>query len=179
MPENQVFLASHTPFAATDWMPSGSGILTWSVFSIYRATLWQVGPLSMSAAAISEQPPVPRISNPAFALQFEYLRNVSADYIIEASQRELKRLALADSAQIATWILALREIIADAGRGDLLWIVFTPSVGVRFLSQRFSQSELLGDIADADFCQAFADIWFHPDCHSAKLRRSLLQEASA
>ena len=170
MPENQVFLASHTPYGATAWTSNGSGILTWSVFSIYRATLWSVGALAMSGD---------RISNPGFALQFEYLRNISADYILEASQRELKRLALHDAESISSWIAAMREIIPDTSRGDLLWIVFMPGHGVRFLSQKFSQSELLGEIQDAQFCQAFADIWFHPECHSAKLRRSLLQEVAA
>lgn len=170
MPENQVFLASHTPYEATAWTPSGSGILTWSVFSIYRATLWSVGSLT-----VSEQ----GISNPSYALQFEYLRNISADYIIEASQREMLRLGLHTDANIQRWILAMRGIIPDTSRGDLLWIVFTPGQGVRFLSQKFSQSELLGEIADAEFCLALADIWFHPDCHSAKLRRSLLQEDAA
>lgn len=170
MLETQVFLASHTPFGATEWIANGSGNLTWSVFSIYRATLWSVGALAMS-----EQ----RIINPGFALQFEYLRNISADYIVEASQRELTRLALYEQERIHGWQAALRDILPDTSRGDLLWLVFIPGQGVHFLSQKFSQYERLGAIEDSDFCQAFADIWFHPNCHSAKLRRALLQEAEA
>lgn len=159
------FLTSQMGNDSPDWQQQGSGLLTWSVFSIYRATLWTAGSLELH----ENQP-----GNNAFALQFEYLRNVSADYIIDASQREMLRIASATDTAIAQWTDQLRTIIPDAGRGDLLWILFLPEQQeVRF----YNDEQLLGSMVSSGFPRAFADIWFHQQCHSPRLRNQLLGEA--
>ena len=155
------FLSGLVGTDSPEWQQQGSGLLTWSVFSIYRATLWTAGPLALEGSQ-------PR--NAAFALQFEYLRNVSADYIIDASQREMSRLSAQPAPQLDSWLAQLRSIIPDAGRGDLLWIVFLNQQEVRF----YTHEQLLGTITDGTFPQAFANIWFHPQCHSPTLRQQLL-----
>ncbi len=159
------FLTSQMGNDSPDWQQQGSGLLTWSVFSIYRATLWTAGTLELH----ENQP-----GNNAFALQFEYLRNVSADYIIDASQREMLRIASATDTAIAQWTDQLRTIIPDAGRGDLLWILFLPEQQeVRF----YNDEQLLDSMVSSGFPRAFADIWFHQQCHSPRLRNQLLGEA--
>ncbi|MFL9609481.1 chalcone isomerase family protein [Methylobacillus sp. Pita2] len=160
----QDFFSSQNSDNSLEWHMQGSGVLTWSVFSIYRATLWTAGPLKLH----NNQP-----ANSAFALQFEYLRNVSADYIAEASQRELLRLAEHPEQLVQSWMQGLREILPDAGRGDLLWILFRPALDVGF----YKDGHRLGEIVDPAFCQAFSGIWFHENCHNPRLRKQLLKEA--
>lgn len=145
------------------WQSQGTGTLTWSVFSVYHATLWTSGPLVLEAG----EP-----ANPRFALQFSYLRNVSAESIVEASQREIARLAEPTLEQMQRWEAALRKVMPDARRGDVLWMIFERGQAVSF----HHADGALGRIADPDLAIAMAHIWFHPDCHSQRLRLQLLKE---
>jgi hypothetical protein len=159
----QDFLNTHAPqTAASGWQQQGSGILSWSVFPIYRATLWTAGALQIEGE---------ELHNHVFALQFGYLRKVSSEHTIEASSREISRLHAHIPQEILDgWLATLSRILPDTEKHDELWAIFDLNHGVSF----FSNDQPLGQIDDATFSKAFADVWFHLNCHSPKLRQALL-----
>ncbi|MCB5185861.1 chalcone isomerase family protein [Methylobacillus gramineus] len=163
MEDIQDFLTLQTASPANSWLQQGTGTLTWSVFSIYRASLWTLDSLHLVNNSIANQ---------AFALRFEYLRTVTAEYILKASRTELQRLGHAPDQSIQQWQNALAGIMPDVVKGDIVWIIFQPGIKVSF----FQQTTTLGEILDPAFCTAFASIWFDPDCHSKTLRSALLQK---
>lgn len=159
----QDFLNTSAPqTAASGWQQQGSGVLSWTVFPIYRATLWTAGVLEIE----SEE-----LRNYVFALQFGYLRKVSSAHTIEASRKEISRLhANIPQETLDGWLASLSRIIPDTEKHDELWAIFDLKHGVNF----FSNNQPLGQIQDAAFSKAFADVWFHLSCHSPKLRQALL-----
>lgn len=139
-----------------DWHLCGQGLFTWSVFRVYRAALH---------AQAERFDPQGR-----FALDLNYLRNVSAEQIAQTSVQEMQRLAGVDSQTAQIWGEQLQNILPDVGLGDRLIGVFDPGVGVRFYG---GQSEL-GCIADVGFLRAFAAVWLDPDTRAPALRAKLL-----
>ncbi|WP_293779643.1 chalcone isomerase family protein [uncultured Oxalicibacterium sp.] len=156
------FLDEHMPIKGV-WQQQGTGTLTWSVFSVYHATLWTAGALRLGASMPA---------NDSFALQFAYLRNVSAESILDASEREITRLSKPASEQLTVWMQALRDIMPNAGRGDALWMIFQRGRSLTLLNDKAT----LGCIEDGALTDAMARIWFDPECHSQNLRLALLKE---
>jgi hypothetical protein len=136
----------------------GHGELTWFGLRIYQATLWA-----------AEQPFTP--SKP-FALQLDYYRNISRERLVNASIREIKRLAKHPIAAntIADWESRLQEVLIDVQTGDQLIGVYLPEYGMRL----YQRERLLGSISDMALAQAFFDIWLNPDTEDNKLRQQLL-----
>ena len=138
-----------------NWTLTGSGVFSWSVFRFYRASLFQTGPLDGSHP---------------YALDLLYMRNLSAQQIVQTSVDEMLRLRPEYEADASAWGEALNAFIPDVGLGDRLVGVFEPGSGVAF----FSGHKLLGQIKSVAFADAFAAIWLDEKTQSPSLRSALL-----
>ena len=135
-------------------------MFSWTVFKLYRARLFVSG--------------VQYDANQPFVLDLSYLRTLPAEMIVSASIDELKRLRQPAPEVLESWSETLRRIVPDVTLDDRLVGCFTPGQGVSF----YSATELLGEINDPAFAEAFAAIWLDPDTRSASLRESLLGEGA-
>ena len=144
------------------WQVHGQGLFTWSVFRVYRAALHVQGDEFDTAAPCASAEP--------FALDLNYLRNVSADQIVQTSVQEMRRLREPDEAALALWGEQLQAILPDVGLGDRLVGVFVPGKGVSF----FGREAALGQIDDPAFAEAFAAVWLDAQTRAPALRANLL-----
>lgn len=140
------------------WQMQGQGMFTWSVFRVYRMALHVTDGYKPDGL---------------FALDLNYLRNVSAAQITSASVDEMRRICASDEADLARWGEQLGRILPDVSLGDRLIGVFDPGKGVWF----YSAHALLGCIDEPAFGPAFAAIWLDPSTRAPKLRAQLLGEA--
>jgi len=138
------------------WHIHGQGIFTWSVFRVYRAALHVQGE-RFDAGAL-------------YALDLNYLRNVSAEQIVQTSVEEMRRLSGIDESRLTQWSEQLRTILPDVSLGDRLVGVFVPGEGVTF----FSREAALGQVQDPAFVNAFAAVWLDAQTRAPALRAQLL-----
>ena len=146
---------------AQTWTLSGEGVMSWTVFKLYRARLFVAGDYYDPAQH--------------FVLDLTYLRNLTAEMIVSASIDELNRLRQPDAELLKKWTDSLMQIVPDVGLDDRLIGCFTPQQGVRF----YDATGFLGEIVDARFAESFAAIWLDPQTRSSSLRQALLGENPA
>ena len=139
---------------------SGNGELRWFGFRIYSASLWSAS--------------TPFDPNQTFALELTYARAISRQRLVEASIEEIRRLSGSrfSETQYSQWQTELAATLRDVVEGDQLVGVFLPGTGIRF----YSRTQLLGQISDPEFAQAFFNIWLDPKSRDAQLRKHLLGE---
>lgn len=157
---NMITIPTSLPKSVTDsfpanWTLTGSGVFSWSVFRFYRASLFQAGPMD---------------GNHPYALDLLYMRNLSAQQIVQTSVEEMIRLRPECQSQAASWGETLHGFIPDVGLGDRLVGVFEPGKGVSF----FSGHQRLGQVHSEAFADAFGAIWLDEKTQSPSLRSALL-----
>lgn len=152
---------------AADWrdaLPqarlSGHGELRWFGFRVYDASLWSTT--------------TPFDPNQTFALELTYARAISRERLVKTSIEEIRRLSGSryTENQYSQWQAQLDNILLDVVEGDQLVGVYLPGTGARF----YNRTQLLGQILDPDFAQAFFNIWLDPQSRDAQLRQHLLGE---
>ena len=143
----------------------GSGTLRWFGLRIYDAVLWTTPARPGAAPAAGGAD----FSRP-LALQLRYARNLSGTAIAERSTEEIGKLGLGTPAQRAQWDQAMRKLFPDVSDGTTLAGLHLPGRGARF----FLNGRLLGEIADAEFSQAFFSIWLDARTSAPELRTALL-----
>ena len=142
---------------------NGQGSYRWFGLKLYDAYLWcETRPAR--AAQVWRTP---------FVLELVYARNLSGQRIAEASIGEMRKLERGTPGQQAEWLRWMSEIFPDVQEGTRLSGVFLPGKGIRF----YRDGELLKEIADAEFAQAFFAIWLDEQSGAAGLRRALLGAA--
>ena len=139
---------------------AGEGNYRWFGLKLYDAQLW-VG----SAA----NPPAP-----PYALELRYARTLQGAKIAEASRDEMRKLGLGSETQHAAWLSAMQRLFPDVQEGSRLTGVHRAGLGARF----YLDGKLLGEIADAQFANAFFGIWLAPKTSAPELRAALLQNAA-
>jgi len=139
---------------------NGNGELRWFGFQIYRSVLW-------GASA-------PFDPNQTFALALSYARHISGARLVQTSIDEMRRLSGArySEQQYARWQVVLEHSLRDVDAGDQLIGVFLPGIGCRF----YSRTQLLAEVSDLDFAQAFFRIWLDPRSKDAQLHKYLTGE---
>ena len=142
------------------WSLTGSGVFSWSVFRFYRASLFQSGPMD---------------GHHPYALDLLYMRNLSAQQIVQTSVEEMIRLRPSCQDESQAWGETLNEFIPDVGLGDRLVGVFEPGQGVSF----FSGHQRLGQVKSDAFADAFGAIWLDEQTKSPSLRVALLGSTQA
>ncbi len=105
-----------------------------------------------------------------FAFVIEYARHFSGARLAATSVSEMRRLQLADEAQLKRWDAELARIFPDIEAGQTITGVNLPGQGVRFLHQ----GKPIGSIDDPAFGRAFFGIWLNEQTRAAALRNQLL-----
>lgn len=147
-----------------DWFVQGRGLFTWSVFRVYEASLVVQQPLSAKAIESDFNSLMP------FALDLNYLRNVSAVQIAQTSVAEMIRLCDVDPVRAVEWGEQLGAVLPDVGLGDRLIGLFEPNHSVTF----FSNDQYIGGVIEPAFVPAFASVWLDPKTKAPALRAALL-----
>jgi len=152
------------PVQAADWRDdvpqahlTGSGELRWFSLQIYSAALW-----SSTTPFDASQP---------FALELTYARHITSARLVQTSIDEIRRLSgqRYTEQQYRRLQDVLEHTFTDVKEGDQLIAVFLPGQGCRF----YSRSQLLAQVSDPDFAQAFFSIWLDPRSQDAQLRKHL------
>ncbi|THJ32168.1 hypothetical protein E8K88_13045 [Lampropedia aestuarii] len=146
----------------------GEGDFRWFGMRIYRAQLWvspswPTAPASSASPAWQQQPLV---------LHIAYYRTIERAQFVQATMQEIERLygeQFSDQ-RLAEWASALTAVWRDVQQGDVLSAWYQPGDGCRFYDQHVP----LGELADAEFADAFFSIWLHPQARDGRLRRQLL-----
>lgn len=139
----------------------GSGEMRMLGFSIYNARFWS--------------PRQPLGADTPFALELTYSRTISRDDLVEASLKEIRRLAPGSlSPELAArWEREMQQAFVDVRPGDRITGVYMPGEGVRF----YVGDTLQHVVKDDAFAKAFFAIWLDPRTRNPQLRAQLLGEA--
>lgn len=137
----------------------GQGDFTWFGLRVYQARLWT------PAATVSWDQP--------FALELNYLREVSRDTLVQASLDEMRRLGgpSVDEAHLAAWESEMCKAFVDVQPGQRITGLYLPGNGVRF----YVDGEFRHTVTDTDFSRAFFAIWLDVRTRHPQLRRELLR----
>ena len=140
----------------------GQGDMRWLGFRLYTAQLWSAGP------RIGEREP--------FALVLNYHRRISREQLVDASIKEMQRVADTppDEQRLGRWRDYMMQAFRNVDEGDQLIGVYLPGSGCRF----YQRDALLATIDDAELARAFFAIWLSPQARDPDLRRQLLGGAS-
>lgn len=146
----------------------GEGDFRWFGLRIYRAQLWVAAPWPEPQRG-SE--PAPWLAQP-FVLQIQYYRAISREQFVDATLEEIERIhgGRYQPEQLARWRAALMAMWQDVQAEDVLSALHQPGTGCRF----YARTQVLGELADADFAEAFFSIWLHPNSRDRGLRRQLI-----
>ncbi len=179
----QAAQAQNTNLAASSVPNSrllGKGTLRWLAFKVYEARLF--APAELASAQNWRQVPL--------ALELTYARSIKGEQIAQASTDEMTRLASADTAKIAAWSAAMKQLFPDVKEGDQIIGVYKPNQSVAFFyngkpltlnaaantnaSNPNTNSGTLGALADPNFGRAFFAIWLDEKTRDQGLRNALL-----
>lgn len=128
-------------------------------FKLYDAEFWSTTSAGKSLSA-----------DQGYALSLQYLRDISKDRLVEATNTEWQRLALASEAQIAEWITLIDMMWPDVSEGTILTCMVFPEGRTVF----FLGNEQIGEVMDAEFGVAFLNIWLNEASQFSKQRQRLL-----
>lgn len=140
----------------------GGGEFRWWGFSIYTARIWQQTPNKDGGLD----------QNASFALEITYKKSISRDRFVDSSIDEIKRLHgdKFNADKLKLWRQYMEKAFIDVQSGDQLIGVYLPGIGCRF----YSQQNLLAEIPDETFANAFFSIWLDPRTKDNNLRQQLL-----
>ncbi len=162
MPQAQTTVISPPlPEPATSGMPAlkaiGGGLLRIFGFQIYNAYLW-----TPNGAAFDQKKP--------YVLDIHYLRTFSAKQLAERSIDEMRDQGVGHDGVYRKWIAEMQRVFADVKEGDRLTGVATAARTAKF----FYNGTYRGEIADADFTDAFFGIWLSEKSSQPRMRNQLL-----
>ena len=146
-----------------DAMVSGTARLTFFGFQVYDSTLW-VTP-GFKPGDYARYP---------FALQLDYLRNLSGSAIAERSIKEMRGIGSVSPEQERRWLKAMQEAFPDVKAGDRIVGLHTPGLGARF----WYNGQVRPTVADTEFSRAFFGIWLSEKTSEPALRSSLLEHST-
>ena len=135
----------------------GGGEMTFFGLSIYDGWYWVDGPGW----------PADR----AYAIDLHYRRSLDGVLIARRSVDEMEKLHRGTEAQRERWGEAMARIFPNVAKGDRITGLHLPGT-VRY----FLNGAPIGEIADAEFAQAFFAIWLDPGSSRADFRKKLLGE---
>jgi hypothetical protein len=141
---------------------AGSAKLRVLGFEVYTARLWVQLNFEQN-----------RFAEHDFALELQYLRELKGTDIAQRSLKEMQRVSTVNEAQAERWLKALKDIFPDVQRGDRITGVHDAKGTARFIKN----GQLLGEVKDAQFAQAFFAIWLSPQTSQPGLREQLLAHA--
>lgn len=103
------------------------------------------------------------------ALEIEYLRDIKAKELVEATEEEWQKLGI-DLGAYQSWLPQISQIWPDILEHDVL----TLRIDQDGQSQFFFNHQPIGTITDTAFGPAFLAIWLDAKASYPKLRRQLI-----
>ncbi len=100
-------------------------------------------------------------------LELTYLRKISRERLVEATEKEWKRQSIPYQER---WLTRLLSIWPDVGPRDTLSLYIANNGISRF----FYNGNTIGTINEKNFSSAFTGIWLSSDTLKPKLRRQLI-----
>lgn len=145
--------------------PVGSAKLSVVFWDIYQSTLYSDDGTFTSDDLTQE-------SQSPLALNIQYLRDIEADELVEATADEWNKLGLGE-AIYQPWLTQLTAIWPDIQENDELLFVLNHTDGGVFY---FNQEEI-GRIDDRSFGVNFLRIWLDKKASYPKLRNKLIGQS--
>jgi hypothetical protein len=109
-----------------------------------------------------------------FALKLAYLRSFKGEDIADRSAEEMREYQGIDEITLAGWHTQMRSIFPNVTKGDSITGVYPDQAECIF----YKNNTLVGHVTDAQFCNAFFDIWFGKNTSAPKLREKLLTQTT-
>lgn len=108
-----------------------------------------------------------------FALHLIYDMSLSGKDIAERSVGEMRKQGHKDEEKLKRWGAEMARIFPDIKKGDSLVGLSLPGKEVRF----YSREKMIAAVADAEFANAFFDIWLSEKTSEPALREKLFSAA--
>lgn len=134
----------------------GQAVMRFFGLKVYDIRLWT--------------PMKPHTHDEIFALELVYDISLKGSEIARRSVIEMRKIGYTDEAKLIKWGETMAAIFPDVKKGDTLVGVSIPGKEARF----YSQEKFIASVADAEFAQAFFDIWLSEKTSEPKLRTRLL-----
>lgn len=115
----------------------------------------------------------PEVKAP-FALKLTYLRSFKGEDIADRSAEEMRDHQGIDEITLAGWHSQMRNIFPNVTKGDSITGIYQGQAECIF----YKNSTLVGQVTDAQFCNAFFDIWFGKNTSAPELREKLLTQTT-
>lgn len=140
----------------------GVGEFRFFGLAVYQARFW-------SADSALERP---LDMDSPFALELTYRRAISRDDLVDASIKEIRRLANTplDPEVLARWQQEMALAFVDVRAGERITGVFLPGEGAQFYVAEVLQHSVPGEA----FARAFFSIWLDERTRNPRLRAQLL-----
>lgn len=155
--------AASPPQELRAWLPaarlSGNTRFSYWGFAVYDASLW------VQAGFDPQQ-----FESHGFALQLDYLRDLTNATITRSSIEEMARQSPPTPARRQLWQQWLGDAFPDLNAGDRITGVHRPGKGVLFLTN----GRETGNVADAAFARLFFGIWLATSTSQPAMRQALL-----
>jgi len=150
------FIQHHIPEAKQ----VSSALYSVFLFDVYQATFYTASGK-------------PEVIAP-FALKLTYLRSFKGEDIADRSTEEMRDHQGIDEVTLAGWHSQMRNIFPNVRKGDSITGVYPDLTECIF----YKNNMLVGQVTDAQFCNAFFDIWFGKNTSAPKLREKLLTQTT-
>lgn len=129
-------------------------------FDVYDARLWT--PLGFRHGQYTQFP---------FALELQYLRRLEGAAIASRSIEEMRRVGSFSDAQAQSWLVGMRELFPNVGKGERITGIHVPGEGAEF----WVNGQRVGMVKDVAFARLFFGIWLDERTSEPKMRAQLLQ----
>ena len=103
-------------------------------------------------------------------LEFDYLRALKKNAVVEASVKEMRRQKGVTEKQLSKWQTYLERGIQPVQKATKASLYWTAEGRITF----YYDGAKTVTIEDADFARAFLNIWLGPETSEPELRRTLL-----
>lgn len=155
------FFAQATP-TWSSWPEVGHATLTWGPFDVYHSQLST--PEGHYQAAHWPQ-----------ALSIEYLRSISREELVKATDEQWDKLGLLPKARQNGWSEQAAKVWPDVSEGSQITFLADADGGQFYYRAPHSVlTEPLGPRFSADFRDAFLAIWLSPTTQYPDLRKDLI-----
>lgn len=149
------FTVSASPVASLDKLGEGEmNYLFWTLYKAEYFSLRQVGGKEL-----------PQDS----ALRITYYKSISKQALLEATEDQWLKLGYTPL-EVLVWLEPLKDIWTDVEPGDKLTFVASENGTGAF----YFDNQLMGEISDTTFSDAFISIWLSSKTSQPRLRKQLL-----
>ncbi len=147
-----------------EWPIVGQATLSWLWLDIYSSQLRSPNGVYQQVGDISPHP---------IALEIRYMRDISSQQLIEATEEQWQKQGYSQG-QVDVWIPMLSAIFPSVKTGEKLVYVTDGSAGEFTYIAQNGEQHVVGTISDESLNDAFLAIWLSPKTEYQHLREQLL-----